>query len=178
MKKLSVFLFSLLFLFSSSVSAHTGLESSSPADGETITEPIQDISLTFETVIENGSSFTLSSEAEEVPVENVTITDNVLSGAIEEPLQNGTYTVDWRIIGEDGHLIEGTYGFTVSTEQAIEPSKQEADTAEENPETAEEAPADVQEESTSAAGTMPIVLGAIIAAALIAAIVLMRKGKK
>ncbi|MCP3763627.1 copper resistance protein CopC [Domibacillus sp. A3M-37] len=179
MKKSFVFLFSLLFLFSPSVSAHTGLESSSPADGETITEPVQNISLTFETVIESGSSFTLNSESAEVPLESVTVTDNVVKGSTAEPLQNGTYTVDWRIVGEDGHLIEGTYGFTVSAKQEVEPATEEADTVEENSETAKEAPADVQQEETiSPAGTMPIVLGVIIAAALIAAFVLMRKGKK
>lgn len=176
MKKTVLFLFSLLFLFSSSVSAHTGLESSSPEDGATITEPLQDIVLTFETVIENGSSFTLSSESGDVAVENLAVTDNVLSGTAAAPLENGAYTVDWRIIGEDGHLIEGTFGFTVSVEQA--PEAEEPDPVQESPESAEDAPADIQEESTSTAGSMPIVLGLIVAAALIAAIILIRKGKK
>ena len=178
MKKLCLFLFSLLFLFSSSVSAHTGLESSSPADGETITEPLQNISLIFETAIEKGSSFTLSSDSGEVPVQNITVADNVLNGSSAEPLENGTYTVNWRIIGEDGHVIEGTYGFMVSAEQTAKPATEEPDTAAENPETAEEAPADVQEETKSTAGTMPIVLGVIIAVALTTVIILMRKGKK
>ncbi|WP_052712280.1 copper resistance CopC family protein [Domibacillus indicus] len=180
MKKSYLFLFGLLFLFSSSVSAHTGLENSSPADGDTVTEEIQDISLTFETVIEEGSSFTLRDEAGEVSVENVKVTENVLSGTAADPLENGSYTVDWKIIGEDGHLIEGTYGFTVAVEQAAEPAPEE-EPVEEDTEltnTEENTAANSQDNSSSATAVMPIVIGIVVVLALAFAVLLMRKGKK
>ena len=30
-----------------------------------------------------------------------------------QPLKNGNYIVDWKIIGTDGHPIEGTFSFSV-----------------------------------------------------------------
>ena len=45
----------LLFAFSSNVSAHTGLTSSSPANGEDITEDVFEIVLEFNTKIESTS---------------------------------------------------------------------------------------------------------------------------
>ncbi|WP_172656831.1 copper resistance CopC family protein [Domibacillus robiginosus] len=181
MKKLFVFLFGLLFLFSSTVSAHTGLESSSPADGDTITDSIQDLSLTFETPIEQESTFTLQNDAGEVALENVQVNNNVLSGSAAVPLENGSYTVNWRIVGEDGHLIEGTYGFTVAAEQTEEPAQEaapeEADEEITTDQANEQPAADVQEEE-STSFSMPIVIGIIVVVALLAIILLMRKGKK
>lgn len=178
LKKSFLFLLGLLFLFSSSVSAHTGLESSSPADGDTIKEPIQDLSLTFETPIEQESSFTLKSESGDVPLQNVQAKENVLSGAAEEPLANGSYTVNWRIIGEDGHLIEGTYGFTVAAEQADVPAPEVTEEETKTDQTARQPATDVQEEAAGSSSAMPIIIGVIVAAALLAVILLMRKGKK
>lgn len=179
LKKIFVFLFGLLFLFSPAVSAHTGLESSSPADGDTVKEPINNLSLTFETPIEQGSSFTLKNETGEVSLENVQVQNNVLSGSAAEPLKNGSYTVDWRIVGEDGHLIEGTYRFTVAAEPAEEPAEEAAPEEEATTDQTEEQPAaDVQQEENGSSSSMPIIIGVIVAAALLAVILLMRKGKK
>lgn len=178
MRKLFLFLLGLLFLFSSSVSAHTGLESSSPADGDTIEEPIQDLSLTFETPIEQESSFTLKNESGDVPLQNVQVKDNVLSGSADEPLVNGSYTVDWRIIGEDGHLMEGTYGFIVAAEQADVPEPEGTEQETKTDQTAEQPAADVQQEETGSSSAMPIIIGIIVTAALLTVILLMRKGKK
>jgi methionine-rich copper-binding protein CopC len=103
-------LFLLFFAFSPPVSAHTGLESSSPSNGETITEDIQEIALEFETVIETGSSFSLLSEAgKEIPVQDIQVNGNTLTGKASEPLENGNYNVKWSIVGEDGHPIDGEF---------------------------------------------------------------------
>ncbi|NCT39948.1 copper resistance protein CopC [Bacillus sp. EB93] len=64
MKKSFYILFFLLFAFSTSVSAHTGLEKSSPSNGDTITVEIQEITMEFETGLETGSSFTLLLDGE------------------------------------------------------------------------------------------------------------------
>ena len=37
------------------------------------------------------------------------------------PLDNGTYTVEWKIIGADGHPIQGTYSFMVNQDELEEP---------------------------------------------------------
>jgi copper resistance protein C len=102
----------------------------------------------------------------------------VLSGSAAEPLANGSYTVDWRIVGEDGHLIEGTYGFTVAAEQADVPAPEANEEEITTDQTAQQPAADVQEEDTSSSSAMPVIIGIIVAAALLAVILLMRKGKK
>ncbi len=35
----------------------------------------------------------------------------------ERPLTSGSYRVDWKIIGTDGHPINGTYSFVVASKE-------------------------------------------------------------
>ena len=105
----------LVFSLNGHAFAHTGLESSSPQNGETISEEIQQIILTFETKIEQTSTIRLkSADDTEIPVEDITITDKQMVGNLEAPLDHGDYQVLWNIIGADGHPIEGTFTFNVN----------------------------------------------------------------
>ena len=116
----------LLFAFSSTASAHTGLTSSSPADGEEITEDIHEIVLEFNTKIETISTVKVFNEnKEEIIVRNTQVSDNVMTGGFMSPLDNGTYTVEWKIIGADGHPIQGTYSFMVSQDELEDPAASE-----------------------------------------------------
>ena len=111
-----------LFAFSSAVSAHTGLTSSSPADGEDITEDVHEIVLEFNTKIETTSTVKVFNEnKEEIIVSNTQVSDNVMTGGFMSPLDNGTYTVEWKIIGADGHPIQGTYSFMVNQDELEDP---------------------------------------------------------
>ncbi|SOC11464.1 hypothetical protein SAMN05880501_106163 [Ureibacillus xyleni] len=115
MKK--VFLFSFIFFltFIGNVLAHTGLESSSPQQGEVVEEDLKQIQLTFETKIEHGSSFTLqNTTGETIEVDNIKVVDHQLIGDLPTPLQNDDYIINWNIIGADGHLIDGEVSFSVN----------------------------------------------------------------
>lgn len=115
LRKTSLLLLVLMLTFVSSALAHTGLESSSPQNSEVINEQLEQITLTFEGNIEQGSTFTLrDTNGESIAVDNITINGNVLSGSLTNPLENGEYIVDWSIIGEDGHIIEESFHFTVN----------------------------------------------------------------
>lgn len=116
--KKSLFIFFMLLLaLSAPVSAHTGLKSSSPADGETVTERLQEIRLEFETAIENGSTLSLIDESgAEISIENVELSENEMTATTTKPLDGGQYSANWRIVGEDGHVIEGTYSFIIQLE--------------------------------------------------------------
>ncbi|GED34899.1 MULTISPECIES: copper resistance CopC family protein [Brevibacillus] len=95
------------------VFAHTGLEQSTPKDGETV-EDVNEITLTFESKVEKGSSFTLMNEkGEVVPVDSIQINNQVMSGSVPSTISDGPYTVNWKIIGADGHPIEGKFSFQV-----------------------------------------------------------------
>lgn len=113
----------LVFSLNGHALAHTGLESSSPQNGETISEEIQQIILTFETKIEQTSTIQLkSADDTEIPVKNITITDKQMVGNLEAPLDQGDYHVLWNIIGADGHPIEGTFTFSVNKPNTEEDS--------------------------------------------------------
>lgn len=112
----------LLFTFTTTVSAHTGLTISSPADGEYITEDVYEIVLEFNSKIESTSTVKVFDESkEEIIISNTQVSDNVITGGFMSPLDNGAYTVEWKIIGADGHPIQGTYSFMVSQDELEEP---------------------------------------------------------
>jgi copper resistance protein C len=112
----------LLFAFTTTVSAHTGLTSSSPAGEEDITEDVYEIVLEFNSKIESTSTVKVFDESkEEIIISNTQVSDNVMTGSLMSPLDNGTYTVEWKIIGADGHPIQGTYSFMVSQDELEEP---------------------------------------------------------
>lgn len=141
----------LLFVFSSSVSAHTGLTSTSPADGDKITEVVHEIVLEFNTKIESTSTVKVFNEINEEIVGNTIVNDNVMTSGFMEPLEDGTYTVEWKIIGADGHPIQGTYSFMVTQEELTDPTTSEAteDTSVTPTQEVEEEPVEQQVEVAS-----------------------------
>ena len=106
----------VLLLFSPTASAHTSLTNSSPADGDVITEEIHEIVLEFNTKIESTSTLKVFNEMNEEVVSHTEVNDHVMTSGFMEPVDNGTYTVEWKIIGADGHPIQDTYSFMVSRE--------------------------------------------------------------
>ncbi|MFS0577275.1 copper resistance CopC family protein [Sporosarcina sp. 179-K 3D1 HS] len=112
----------LLIISANAVSAHTSLTSSAPANGEIIAEDVHEIVLEFDTKIEKTSTVKVFNENnEEIIVSNTQVNDNVMTGGFMSPLGDGTYTVDWKIIGADGHPIQGTYSFMVSQNESQAP---------------------------------------------------------
>lgn len=69
------------------------------------------------------------SQAVELPATKITITDaakkaiatkalekaadGAVVAALDAPLAAGTYTVSWRTMAKDGHVIKGDFGFSV-----------------------------------------------------------------
>ncbi|QHW29799.1 copper resistance protein CopC [Paenibacillus rhizovicinus] len=108
------FILVALLMLPNMVSAHTGLKSSTPANGDTVTKALTEIDLTFATTIEPLSVLKVTGEdGKEIAVTSIN-GDNDIKGAFKAPLTNGKYKVAWRIIGEDGHNISGEYSFTVA----------------------------------------------------------------
>jgi len=116
LKKISTLALLLLFTFVPSALAHTGLESSVPHDGEVITENISTVSLTFNTTIEDISTFKVTKESgQAISLAEHIVKEREMIGTLSSPLQDGAYIVTWKIIGEDGHPIEKSYSFSVVT---------------------------------------------------------------
>lgn len=101
--------------------AHNHLSSTNPADGETITVPLTEVSLTFEGQIEQGSTLELTTaEGESINLDNISIADGVMTAVLNNPLEKGTYVVNWTSISADGHPLEGEFTFAVETPAASE----------------------------------------------------------
>jgi LPXTG-motif cell wall-anchored protein len=166
MKKIIIIAFVFMFTFANSAFAHTGLENSSPANGEVVTNELSEITLTFEGKLEKSSTFYLkNSTGEKIPVDNITINEEKLTGTISTTLPNGSYEIDWNIVGADGHQIEGNVPFTLevptASETPVEDEKvEEANTTSApaaNPTTVEQ-----KEEVKSSSNVIPVVVIGLI----------------
>jgi len=135
MKKLLFILVGMLVMLPSIASAHTELTTSNPTSGQVVKEDLKEIVLTYEGKIESLSTMTLVKDGKEIPLVSVTPNDNQLIGTVSTALENGTYSVQWSIAGEDGHPISGEIPFTVQkvvkeepkaeTKQPVTPKKEE-----------------------------------------------------
>lgn len=126
----ALFTFAVIFSTAGHTFAHTHVESTNPADGETITEPLSEITLTFEGQIEQGSTVELIDENNEaIEFNSISVADGVMTGTLAEPLENGSYIVRWSSISADGHPMEGEFTFAVET-PATEEAAEETGTAE------------------------------------------------
>lgn len=141
MKRILCIVLILFFTFTSLGSAHTGLTNSVPGEGEEVKGEINEIVLEFNTTIETASTVKVFDEQEkEVHLGHTQVTENVMKAGFLSPLENGLYTVEWKIIGADGHPIQGTYSFAVSQIEIESPSisDEAQDTAAETKEEKEE----------------------------------------
>ncbi|BAK16406.1 uncharacterized protein, homolog of Cu resistance protein CopC [Solibacillus silvestris StLB046] len=131
MKQLLFALAAIFLLFVPGVYAHTHLESTNPAEGETVTENIQIIDLAYGGKIEEGSTFkVIASDGKEMAIHSISINEGVLSGIMLDPLPNDTYTVEWDSISEDGHPLTGSFTFKVNAPKTNKEEDSAADTTE------------------------------------------------
>ena len=98
---------------------HAELAASDPADGSTVTEPPDEVVLTFTDEVDDGATFTVVGPAgDEVGSGELDLEvahRNVLRGQIEVAA-SGEYTVAWSVVGDDGHEVEGEMSFTYEPE--------------------------------------------------------------
>ncbi|HWL25656.1 MAG TPA: copper resistance CopC family protein [Ureibacillus sp.] len=124
MKKIFISTLFLVFMFASTTFAHSSLTASNPTDGQIVEGNLTEITLKFDTGIESTSLITLTTESgEEIPVD-ISVNNDTLKAKISTELENGTYQVNWNIIGEDGHPINGSYLFLVNKSEEAEAASQ------------------------------------------------------
>ncbi|ANU14907.1 copper resistance CopC family protein [Planococcus halocryophilus] len=185
MKKIMVLLVLAIFALPVVGQAHTTLSSSTPAEGSVVAETLEEVVLTFGTVIEQGSTMTLEREGITYDFEEITFSSEVMTGAIKEELPNGSYTIQWKIIGVDGHPIEGEVPFELAVEvaeevQVVEDSevKTEGEPVVEKASATEEQSAQATETTEEDGGNMLITILLILAVMVIGFIVFRLLKKK
>jgi copper transport protein len=105
----------------SPASAHTGFESSNPGDGQTIDQPVAEISLTFSgEATPAGEGFVVLDPSGIIrEPDEVTSVDNLTwMLRFDEPLGGGVVGVRWQVAAPDAHPINGSFSFTVSAAPA------------------------------------------------------------
>lgn len=181
-KMLLLFLVFCFTMIPSVVFAHTGLEQSTPKDGETV-EEVNEITLTFESKVEKGSSFNLMNEKGDlVSVDSIQINNQVMSGSVPGTISDGPYTVNWKIIGADGHPIEGKFSFQVKGNKTeTQPTSQNQTTTPATPEpTVTPEPSVAQQQSSGNSNSYTILWIAIVIFVIVIVcigVILRKKGK-
>jgi methionine-rich copper-binding protein CopC len=110
----------LLALGAKAADFHFALSRSVPAADATVASP-SEVRLWFtEAAQENSVGIRLlnaAGAALETPAAKRDEADaRVYALAVPAPLAAGRYTVSWRGVGDDGHVVQGTFAFTVSAE--------------------------------------------------------------
>lgn len=100
-------------LLSATAFAHTALKESTPGNGAIVREGPGHINLTF-----NGPvklvKLELMGVGHEMPTNFETNSEAKAAFMIETPgMHPGAFTVNWAVIGEDGHTVADSYSFTV-----------------------------------------------------------------
>ena len=102
-------------------SAHTGFESSTPSDGQTIDEPVAEISLHFSgEATPAGEGFVVLDPSGQIrePDEVMSVDNLTWTLRFNEPLVAGVVGVRWQVAAPDAHPIDGSFSFTVAAETA------------------------------------------------------------
>jgi len=106
----------VLALGATAASAHATLESSSPADGQSVLTSPSEIRITFSeavTTISGGLSV-LDADGKTVDVGNSEVVGGrTLVAPISESLSDGTYVATYRVLSADGHPVSGSLLFAV-----------------------------------------------------------------
>lgn len=141
----------LVLVFPTASWAHSKLESSVPAADAKLKENVTELSLSFnENIDENLSTLKVKNEqGGEVELSGTHVTGNTLSGTLSEPLPTGAYTVEWKIVGGDGHPVDGTYSFEVEVPEtesepaaATDTEEPPAEATQDGDESTDQAPAE------------------------------------
>jgi copper transport protein len=105
--------------FPAAASAHANLVGSKPADGAVLATPPADVRLLFDDAVRPaGGDRAVDSRGRSVlagPARRLGGNDRAIVIPLRPGLPRGAYTVRWRVVSDDGHVIEGVLAFGVGT---------------------------------------------------------------
>ncbi|WP_416150304.1 copper resistance protein CopC [Salipaludibacillus sp. HK11] len=185
----------LLLVFPAVAGAHTHLDTSEPEEGSVLNDETLDITLTFDSLVQEPTAIILTHEdGEELSPAEITHepADTVII-SLPDNMEDGDYTLFYSIIGEDGHVMEEelSYSYEVTEDETIEEEEStEENEIEENEEVIdspennnsdmiseenESEIAAVSDDDSGSSTAVMIVIAAFLIVIAIVAIVTMRK---
>jgi methionine-rich copper-binding protein CopC len=120
MKILSLLTGVALVTFGVTANAHAHLQKSSPADNSVITTSPSNLVLNFS---EAARLTALSIQKDEEPKQNLKPLPTTAAQQISvplPPLTPGSYSVSWRVLSDDGHVMSGTLHFTLASDHTTD----------------------------------------------------------
>jgi methionine-rich copper-binding protein CopC len=122
--KILSFLSSLaLVAFGVTANAHAHLQKSSPAEGSVITASPPNLVLNFS---EAAKLTALSIQKGGEPEQKLKPLSTTAAQQISVPLPAltpGTYSVNWRVVSDDGHMMAGVLHFTLADHATNQPAQ-------------------------------------------------------
>jgi methionine-rich copper-binding protein CopC len=100
--------------------AHAHLQKSSPADNSVITASPSNLVLNFS---EAARLTALAIQKDSEPPQNLKPLPTAAAQQISvplPPLTSGTYSVSWRVLSDDGHVMAGALHFTLAADRATD----------------------------------------------------------
>lgn len=165
----------------SPASAHSELLESTPAEGAELSKAPAEVQLVFgEPVQQEGSSIVVDVRDTTVSQDKTFATNgNVASVQLTGPGQPGTYTVNFRVVSEDGHVVSDTFEYEVleGASQSATSDPTQTSTDDESSAPATNAPTDGSEDSGTSV-VWVLGLGAIGIVLVIAVISVAVRGRR
>jgi len=106
----------LVVLPATAAAAHDSLQSTTPADGASVTTAPTSVVLTFDQpALALGTALVVTApDGTNVDDGAARLVDSTVQQPIAGTLPAGTYTVVWRVTSADGHPVSGSFHFTAA----------------------------------------------------------------
>jgi len=168
---------------STSALAHSGLESSTPADGSVINEALATISFTFdEELLPDADSISLNAaDGTNIVSAKVQPIGNTVELPWPDDLAPGDYQAAYRVVSADGHPVTGAITFTYAGSASATPAASAAASSKGTPtpiaisETGAATPSAAEPESTSGNPWLGLGIGVVIGLLLVVLFAAMRR---
>ena len=101
-------------------SAHAVLVGTNPRDEDSLGTAPRKITLTFDENIGSPAFIAVHSpDGESVTTSKATAIDHTVSATVVDVGKRGRYAVSYRVVSADGHPVEGTFHYAITTGQVV-----------------------------------------------------------
>lgn len=116
-----VLLLAGLVLGSAPASAHSALVSTDPSDGARLDAMPSVVSLTFNEVVAIPAFVSITApDGTKVKTHNVEVVDKSVTASVAPAGMRGIFTMSYRVVSSDGHPVEGSTTFQVTTGATVD----------------------------------------------------------
>lgn len=105
------------FLMAQSASAHAHLEKSTPSENSVLTSAPTTLEMTFSEAARLTALSIQKDQDPKLPIKNLPTAVEPTVRVALPALAPGAYTVSWRVVSPDGHVMSGSLHFTIAAKR-------------------------------------------------------------